>query len=112
MVDVRVEFGSVVSLHKNYYHPWMDRATVEANIGQVRRLIEKVEKAIEQSIEEKLTPHFTPSVEALAKLLEQIARPLETVHGIIKALPQAHPIAAQAHHQDAVVEAPDPIHIG
>jgi len=51
-------------------------------------------------------------VEALAKLLEQIARPLETVHGIIKALPQAHPIAAQAHHQDAVVEAPDPIHIG
>ena len=87
IVDVRVEFGNAVSLHKNYYHPWMDRTTVEANIGQVRRLIEKVEKVIKQSIEEKLVPPFTLNVEVLTKLLEQAARPLEAIHRIIKALP-------------------------
>ena len=84
IVDVRVEFGNAVSLHKNYYHPWMNRATVEANLGQVRRLIEKVEEAIEQNIEERLVPLFTPRLEELARLLEQIARPLETLHRIVK----------------------------
>ena len=91
IADVRVEFGNAVSLHKNYYHPWMDRATVEANLGQVRRLIEKMEEAIERNVEERAVPPFIPDTKTLARLLEQIVSPLETVYRTLRTLLQYTP---------------------
>lgn len=46
IVDITVEYGNADSLHGNYYHPHLDPITVEANINQVERLIEKIEATI------------------------------------------------------------------
>ena len=50
LLDVTVEFGNAVSLHKNYYDPNFGVLTVVSNINQVKRLIYKVEDFINKSI--------------------------------------------------------------
>jgi len=53
IVDILVEYGNASSLHQNYYQPHFGRKTVEANIRQVQRLIEKIEEAIYKYRERK-----------------------------------------------------------
>ena len=59
IIDITTEYGNAESLHNNYYDPHFGKMTIESNIRQVERLIDKVEDAIKKYIGIKLIPRLT-----------------------------------------------------
>ncbi len=55
IVDITTEYGNVSSLHGNYYDPHFGKVTIESNIRQVERLVNKVEEAIRKYVEPEVT---------------------------------------------------------
>jgi len=75
IVDITVEYGNASSLHHNYYQPYMDAITVKANINQVQRLIEKIDRAIKSTIsrvEETIQPALV-LILGFIKILKEIS---------------------------------------
>ena len=41
--EIRTLFGVASSLHTNFYEGWMDSETVAGNVGDVKRLLDKLQ---------------------------------------------------------------------